>query len=124
MDEFGRALTAFEKTYSWWSDATFLNHQNEVIRKFMDHEIANNQYIQQLARNGTEESFCKAITEFSVRSPKLLITFMACFLNELHRLETAGQPSSHAIVAWYRKNNWKFPKFQYEKIDSPPQQEQ
>ena len=118
MDQFRNNLTTFEKTHSWWSDATFMNLQNEVIKSFLDHEITHNEYIQQLAKDGTEEAFCEAITEFSIGSPKLLVIFMACFLNELNRHDSAGLPISHAIVSWYRKNNWKFPMFKHEKIDS------
>lgn len=123
MNTFVEALTAFEKTHSWWPDATFMNLQNKVIKNFLDHEITNSEYIQELAMNGTEKTFCELITGFSVGAPKVLITFMACFLNELHRLETSGVSISHEIVGWYRKNHWKFPAFHHEKIDSTGSQE-
>lgn len=118
MDSFVDALAAFEKTYSWWSERTFMNLSNDVVRTFIAGKIVTNDTIQRIATDGTEEIFRELIESVSIGAPKMLIAFMAGFLNELNRMESLGLPISHTLVQWYRKNHWKFPLFAHEKIDS------
>jgi hypothetical protein len=118
METFVDALAAFEKTYSWWSEKTFMNLSNDVVRVFIAGKIVTNETIQRIATDGTEEIFRELIEAVSIAAPKMLIAFMAGFLNELNRMESLGLPISHRLVQWYRKNHWKFPPFKHEKIDS------
>jgi hypothetical protein len=118
MDSFVDALAAFEKTYSWWSEKTFMNLSNDVVRVFIAGKIVTNETIQRIASDGTEEIFRELIESVSIGAPKMLIAFMAGFLNELNRMESLGLPISHTIVRWFRKNHWNFPQFKHEKIDS------
>jgi hypothetical protein len=118
MDSFVEALSAFEKTYSWWSDKTFMNLSNDVVRVFIAGKIATNETMLSIAKDGSEATFCECIEAVSIGAPKMLIAFMAGFLNELNRMESLGLPISHTIVRWFRKNHWNFPQFKHEKIDS------
>lgn len=118
MDSFIEALSTFEKTYSWWSEKTFMNLSNDVVRVFIAGKIATSETIQRIATDGTEKEFRELIEAVSIGAPKMLIAFMAVFLNELNRMEALGLPISHTLVQWYRKNHWKFPQFAHEKIDS------
>ena len=118
MDSFVDELGAFEKTYSWWSDKTFMNLSNDVVRVFIAGKITTSETIQRIAIDGTEEIFRELIEAVSIGAPKMLIAFMAGFLNELNRMESLGLPISHTLVQWYRKNHWNFPQFKHEKIDS------
>ena len=124
MDSFVDALAAFEKTYSWWSEKTFMNLSNDVVRVFIAGKIVTNETIQRIATDGTEELFRELIEAVSIAAPKMLIAFMAGFLNELNRMESLGLPISHTLVQWYRKNHWKFPQFEHEKIDSAEQSDE
>jgi hypothetical protein len=131
MEDLVKALSAFEKTHTWWSSETFMNPHNEVLKKEIRQEIQKSLYATTLAREATEDQFQDLVDAIFEQSPRMMFVFFPVFLDYMKTQENLQEPVSSDVLNWYRTKGWSFPQFNAEtKIEVlaqaplPPQRHQ
>ncbi len=110
MDE----LRKFEVTHSWWSPQTFSRLENQTLKTFIQTTLKEHPIVQTLLQTGSEEEFETFLAKILDVAPKMITVTLACCLDMLYDMDCTEQSISRAIVAWYRKEGWKFPPFLHE----------
>jgi hypothetical protein len=114
MEDLVKTLSAFEKTHSWWSSETFMNANNETLKKEIKLQIQKSIYAIVLAREATEEQFQELVDAIFEKSPRMMFVFFPVFLDYMKTQENLQETVSLDILKWYRKNGWSFPQFNAE----------
>ncbi len=114
MDVFVEELRKFEVTHSWWSPQTFSRLENQTLKTFIQTTLKEHPVVQTLLQTGSEEEFETFLAKILDASPKMITVTLACCLDTLYSMDCTEQHISRAIVAWYRKEGWKFPPFLHE----------
>jgi hypothetical protein len=119
MDPIIQQLKSIELEHRWWSPEVFLRLENKTLERKVKAVLENHAWITKLAAEGTVqdiETFKNALHE---KTPLMIVSVLACFLDTMFLQETLRLPISIQIVGWYRQQGWQFPKFRSElQLDS------
>jgi len=116
MESFVDDLRKFEVTHQWWSPQTFQRLENQTLKTFVEETLSESTVAQTLLQSGSTDDFESFIAAIFEVAPKMITVVLACCLNHLYSIDSAEQPISQPIVAWYRQEGWNFPPFRHEEV--------
>jgi len=114
MEPLLQQLKSIELEHRWWSPEVFLRLENKTLERKVKATLQNHAWITNLVAQGTVkdmETFKDALHE---KTPLMIVSVLACFLDTMFLQETIGLPISIQIVKWYRQQGWQFPEFKCE----------
>jgi hypothetical protein len=114
MEALMACLKTIEIEHRWWSPEIFLRLENETLKRKVKETLSNHAYIARLAAYGTTKDIQDFTFTLHEKTPLLIISVLACFLDTMFSQESMHLPISREIVEWYRKEGWQFPKFKCE----------
>jgi len=114
MEALVQELKSIELEHRWWAPEVFLRLENKTLERKVRTTLQKHGYITQLIAQGTIVDMTTFQNELHERTPLMIISVLAVFLDTMFLQESLGIPISLQIVEWYRKQGWKFPKFQCE----------
>lgn len=116
------SFTKFEAEHQWWTHETWFLAENLTIKQFVVAEIQNSQELTQLIHQGTHEELTEFYELLRDSAPLISMGVMKGLLDHCYRQEKLQEPFSKDLVKWFREMGWKFPEFEFEKIETAAQQ--
>jgi hypothetical protein len=111
-------LEAFQKSHQEWLEKTWHQMNDFNMKGYMEGVIQNSSTATHLLETGTEDQLAHLYEQLKERTPYVGIHFMKGLLDTCYTMERLQQPFSKDVVRWFRKMGWKFPDFEFEKIES------
>jgi len=119
MEVLLQELKSIELEHRWWAPEVFLRLENKTLERKVRATLQKHGYITRLIAQGTTLDMMTFQNELHERTPLMIVSVLAVFLDTMFLQESLGIPISLQIVEWYRQQGWKFPKFQCEiKLES------
>lgn len=112
------SFTKFEAEHQWWTHDTWFLAENLTIKQFVAAEIQNSSGLTYLIHQGTHEELTEFYELLREAAPLLSTGVMKGLLDHCNRLEKLQEPFSKNVISWFRKMGWKFPEFEFEKIET------
>jgi len=114
MEPLIQQLKSIELEHRWWSPEVFLRLENKTLERKVKVVLENHAWITKLVAEGTVEDIEAFKDALHEKTPLMIVSVLACFLDRMFLQETLRLPISFQIVEWYRQQGWQFPKFQCE----------
>lgn len=110
-------LTDFVARQSFWSAETFSQPTNKTVQKFLKSLIQNEPTLLRLVQSGTGEEIAEFYEALKENAIVMSLPMMHGLLAEMYASEQLQETISQDAVKWFRKMGWKFPEFEFEKIE-------
>jgi len=114
MEPLLQQLKSIELEHRWWSPEVFLRLENKTLERKVKAVLQNHAWITNLAAQGTVQDIETFKNTLHEKTPMMIISVLACFLDTMFLQESLGLPISFQLVEWYRQQGWQFPKFRCE----------
>lgn len=111
-------LTDFVARQSFWSAETFSQPTNKTVQQFLKSLIQNEPTLLHLVQSGTGEEIAEFYEALKDTAIVMSLPMMHGLLAEMYASEKLQETISQDAVKWFRKMGWKFPEFDFEKIES------
>lgn len=108
----------FEAEHQWWTHETWFLPENSTIKQFVAAEILNSSSLTYFIDHGVDVEFTEFYECLRDAAPLLSTGVMKGILDRCYQQERLQGQFSKDLVRWFRKMGWKFPKFEFEKIES------
>ena len=102
-----------ERLMNTWSQM-----ENFNMRGYIQGRIEHSSALTQLMEQGTTEEMTTFYEKLRETVPLIAIDVLMGLLDSCNRAEKLQHTFSKDVVKWFRKMGWKFPDFEFEKIES------